>query len=144
MLALQESASAVLTGVTLGLSDEDPPWNIEGEPRGMRPFEADNKGDAMGHTGYHTRQPCCIQTLLAPPASQITPHHSPWASTCHYNVALKLQVIVLRPIERAHTWNWRRRWQCHTSTNMSCPCHMRDTHDSMPCTPAPSQAMHIK
>jgi hypothetical protein len=60
--AVQERAPSVLRDPTPGLAEEDPPWDIEGEPRGTRPFEADNEGDDVGHFGHHKKEPGRIQT----------------------------------------------------------------------------------
>ncbi len=58
ILAPQESVSAILKGLTLGHFEESPPWDIKWEPGGgkfsilKRPFEANNKGNDVGHIGY--------------------------------------------------------------------------------------------
>jgi len=116
ILAAHEGAPPVLRDTAPGLPKHGPPWGIEGEPGGRqnfalkRPFEADSESDAAGHTGQHRSQPCRIQTPSVSLAPQ-TSNHSP--RTFHRDAALKPPVIfVLRPIERAHSWQRRRtRWQ---------------------------------
>ncbi len=57
-LALQESKSVILMGMTPGFPEKDLPWEIEGEPGGLknfnlkRPFKA-KKSNNIGHTGHH-------------------------------------------------------------------------------------------
>jgi hypothetical protein len=114
-LAVHEGTPPVLRDTAPGLPKQGPPWGIEGEPGGSknaalkRPFEAENEGDAAGHTG-HRKPPGHNKTLSAPPASQITKYHSPRACTRHRDTALKSQAFVLRPIERARGRR-RTRWQ---------------------------------
>jgi hypothetical protein len=61
-----ESTLAILKGTTPGFSNEGPPWDIEGKPKGRwnfnlkRPFKA-NKGNSMGHTGHYKNKPSCIK-----------------------------------------------------------------------------------
>ena len=130
VLALQASASTALKGATPGLPKQGPPWDIEGEPGGTkafepkRPFEAENEGDAAGHTGHHENEPCRIQSPSASSAPQIS-NHLPRARTRHRGATLKPpEIDVLRPIERARDWK-RRGWQRgHTPTST---CHARVT-----------------
>src|SRR6266851_816180 len=79
----------VLRDSAPGLPKKGPPWDIEGEPGGLkiftlkRPFEANNEGDAAGHTGHHKKipGPTKIPSVQAPP--QISNHYSPQVRTCH-------------------------------------------------------------
>jgi hypothetical protein len=129
ILALQASASTTIKGATPGLPKQGPPWDIEGEPeetkafKPKRPFEAENEGDTMGHTG-HRKPPGHIKTLSAPPASQITKYHSPQACTRHCDIALKLQAFILRPIKRV-CGRRRTRWQ---HSHLPQPTHHTLSH----------------
>jgi hypothetical protein len=114
VLAAHEGALPVLRDMAPGLPKQGPPWVIEGEPGGSknsalkRPFEAENEGDAAGHTGHLENQPCRIKIPSAPQTSK---DHVPWGYTRHPNLPSKpLDIFVLRPIERVR--GWRRRRQC--------------------------------
>jgi len=112
VLAAHEGAPLVLRDSAPGFPKQGPPWDIEGEPGGTRPFEADNEGDDAGHFGHHEKEPGRIQTksVQGPPQR---PGHLPRACTRHRGAAFKPPAIfALRPIERAHSWQRRRtRWQ---------------------------------
>jgi hypothetical protein len=153
ILAAHEGAPLVLRDLAPGLPKKGPPWDIEGEPGGSkifepkRPFEANIEGDATGHFGHHKKVPGRIQTksVQGPPQ---TPGHLPWARTRHRGTALRPPAIfVLRPIERAHSWQRRRtRWQrghLHRHEHVM-PRHTHDTRDSTPRTLAASQAVHLE
>ena len=121
MSAAHEGAPLVLRDSAPGLPKKGPPWDIEGEPEGpkifslKRPFEADNKGDAAGHTGHLRSHPCRTKTPSVSSAPHM-PNHSPRAFTHHRDAALKSPVIfILRPIERAR--NWRRTMCQRTATS---------------------------
>ena len=74
-MAAHEGAPLVLRDLAPGLPKKGPPWDIEGEPGGLkiftlkRPFEANNEGDATGHTGHHKKipGPTKIPSVQAPP-----------------------------------------------------------------------------
>jgi hypothetical protein len=147
VLAAHEGAPLVLRDSAPGFPKQGPPWDIEGEPGGTRPFEADNEGDDAGHFGHHEKEPGRIQTksVQGPPQR---PGHLPRACTRHRGAAFKPPAIfALRPIERAHSWQRRRtRWQrghLHRHEHVT-PRHTRDTRDSTPRTPAASQAVHVE
>jgi hypothetical protein len=131
--AVHEGTPPVLRDTAPGLPKQGPPWDIEGEPGGpknfesKRPFEADNEGDAAGHFGHQKNKPGRIKTSSVPAVPQISKDHLPWGRTRHPDPPPKpLDVFILRPIERARAWNWRRRWQCgHLNFNMSRPHHAR-------------------
>ena len=113
---MHKGTPLVLRDTALRLPKQAPPWDIEGEPGGpkfftlKRPFKAGNKGEDAGHTGHHRSQSCHTKTPSVSPAPQI-PHHSPRVCTHYHDVALKLlEIVILRPIERA--CNWKRKWQC--------------------------------
>jgi len=152
-LAAHEGGPLVLRDSAPGLPKKGPPWDIEGELGGSkdfalkRPFEAENEGDTTGHTGHHRSQSCPIKVplvLQAPP--QISKDHLPWGHTHHPNPPPKPpDIFILRPIKRAHSWQRRRRrWQHGHLNQHITPCHTRDMCDSMPHTPATSQAMRLK
>ena len=147
MLAAHKGVLLVRMDSAPRLPKKGPPWDIEGEPGGLNifelkwPFEAKNKSNIAGHTGHYKSEPCCTKITSAP---QISIYYAPWACTFHCDAALKLpDTFVLRPIERAHGGG-EEGGNAATSTNMSHPHHMRDTHDSTPRTPATPQAAHFK
>ena len=134
MWAAHEGAPLVLRDSASGLPKKGPPWDIEGEPGGLkiftlkRPFEANNEGDATGHTGHHKKipGPTKIPSVQAPP--QISNHYSPRVRTHHRDTALKPPAIfVLRPIERAHNWRKTMCQRAATSTwqHVTPPSHTR-------------------
>ena len=131
MWAAHEGMPLVLRDSAPGLPKQGPPWGIEGEPGGSknftlkRPFEA-NKSNDVGHTGHHRSQPCRIKTPSVQAPSQI-PGHLPQAHTRHHDAALKSQVLVLRPIERACGGRRRTTQRVATSTwqHVTPPSHAR-------------------
>ena len=137
VLAAHEGTPPVLRDTAPGLPKHGPPWDIEGELGGMSPFEAENEGDATGHTAHHKSLPCCIKI---PSASQITNHYAPGARTRHRHPPSKLPTVsVLRPVERARGWK-RRRWRCgHVLQHVTSPSHTRLGHAH----PRASYAGHI-
>src|SRR5216683_1005577 len=151
MWAAHEGAPLVLRDSAPGLPKKGPPWDIEGEPGGpkifalKRPFEANNEGDAAGHTGHHKKipGPTKIPSVQAPP--QISNYYSPQVRTRHRDVALKPPAIfVLRPIKRAR--NWRKTTCQHAATStwqhvtpLSHACHLqRHTTHTGQTAPSPS------
>ena len=135
-MAAHEHVPLVLRDLAPGLPKKGPPWDIEGEPDGpkffalKRPFEAENEGDAVGHTGHHQKKPGHIKVLSAP---QISKNYAPWARTCHCDVALKLpDIVILRPIERACSWR-RRRQRVATSTQPTHHAHITHTTCATQC-----------
>jgi len=85
-LALQESKLAILIGMTPGFSEKDPPWEIEGEPEGLknfdlkRPFEA-KESDNAGHISYHKNKADCIKSPSVQQHHRHQNNHTP--STLH-------------------------------------------------------------
>ena len=153
VLAAHEGAPPVLRDSAPGLPKKGPPWDIEGELGGSkdfalkRPSEADSEGDAAGHLGYHKNKPGRIKTSSVPAVPQISKDHLPWGRTRHPDPPPKTpDVFVLRPIERARAWNWRRRWQRgHLNLNMSRPRHARHARlNALHAGRIPSRAPRIK
>jgi len=131
MLAAHEGTPLVLRDTAPGLPKKGPPWDIEGEPGGpkifalKRPYEADNEGDATGHTGHLENQPSHTQSPSAP-APQTSKHHVPWGHTRRRDLPSKSpDVFVLRPIERVRAWNWRRWQRSHLNQHVTLPSHVR-------------------
>jgi hypothetical protein len=149
ILAAHKGVPPVLRDMAPGLPKQGPPWDIEGELRGLkdfalkRPFEA-NKCDATGHFGHHKNKPGHIKTSSVLATPHTLKHHVPWGCTCHHNPPSKsLVIFILRPIERVRDWK-RRGWQhgytptltCHT--RITCATHAtqrltRQPHPK-PCT----------
>ena len=97
MLAAHEGAPPVLRDTAPGLPKHGPPWDIEGELGGTRPFEAENESDADGHFGR-------TKTTSVASASQIRNNHVPWARTHHHHHAIKLAYRLRFETHREGAW----------------------------------------
>jgi hypothetical protein len=80
VLAVHKGTLPVLRDLAPELPKKGPPWGIKGEPGGPKtfkskwPFEANNRGDAIGHTGHHKKVPGYTKTKSVPLAPQILDH----------------------------------------------------------------------
>jgi hypothetical protein len=98
MSAAHKGVPLVLRDSAPGLPKHSPPWGIEGEPGGTnsfkskRPFEANIKGNNVGHFGHHEIEPCRTKNPISTPNiksphtldSYLSPRHGIEATSCFH------------------------------------------------------------